>query len=123
MAVIVEVDKQGNEYAISGTGVHPDNVSIAIISNKLAIKNLGVSVDKLAHNSVSTVFTTPKIDYWTVTSPMFCAPLSGRVYGRKVTMCRKWRGNSAHPHFMQFERLTHDAKSDRIKGNSLRRIV
>jgi hypothetical protein len=54
MAVIVQVDKNGNEFEINGAGLQPDNVTLGVIHNKLAVKDSGINTPQLRDESVAT---------------------------------------------------------------------
>jgi hypothetical protein len=53
MADMTYVDREGTEYTISGTGLQPDYISIGITNNKLAVKDGGITADKIATGAVT----------------------------------------------------------------------
>jgi hypothetical protein len=54
MAVMIQVDKYGNEFQVNGTGVAPDNISITYMRNKLSVKDNGIGTEKIIDGAVET---------------------------------------------------------------------
>jgi hypothetical protein len=53
MAVTVYVDKSGAEYEISGLGLQPDEISLGVVDNKLAVLRGGITAEKLDAGAVT----------------------------------------------------------------------
>lgn len=54
MAMMIYVDEHGNEYTVSGVGLQPDNITLGVLHNKLAVLDGGVTTEKIADDNVTT---------------------------------------------------------------------